>query len=153
VSDAQIQTLARLSSAVLADCAFLLTEPAADSSPLDAGLVHAVVAVHGESGAALILSVPRSLAVQVASDMLGVSPDDPESQAQAEGAIAELANVLVGTLVERFCEGDACEIGLPEVYTGEPPTAAGSDTCTALLRADTGELIRISWAMSARAES
>ena len=141
MSPVDVDALARLSSAVLADCAFLLTELAEPSHEPAADLVIAVVEVHGEIARSLTLSLPRSLAAVVAADMLGVSPDDPESEAQAEGAVAELANVLVGSLVERFCVGEACEIGLPALHGSRPPVAANGDACTARLLSDSGELI------------
>ena len=148
-----LELLARVSSSVLADCAFLLTEPAEPAAALENDLVHAVIEVSGEQGACLTLSLPWSLAVLVTADMLGVSPDDPESEVEAEGAVAELANVLVGTLVDRFCAGLSCEIGLPTSYRGEPRANQSADADTALLRSDSGELIRVTWAMSARAAS
>jgi CheY-specific phosphatase CheX len=153
VSAANVEALARLSSAVLADCAFLLTEPAEPSHEPSGDCVVAVVGVHGDSARALTLSLPRSLAVVVAADMLGVSPDDPESEAQAEGAIAELANVLVGSLVERFCVGEVCDIGLPALHRAEPTAPANSDAHTATLLSDTGELIRVTWTVSPRVSS
>jgi CheY-specific phosphatase CheX len=148
-----LELLARVSSSVLADCAFLLTEPAEPSAALESDLVHAIIEVSGEQGARLILSLPWSLAVLATADMLGVSPDDPESELEAEGAVAELANVLVGTLVDRFYAGVSCEIGLPTSYRGEPRASHGGKADTALLRSDSGELISVTWTMSARAAS
>jgi CheY-specific phosphatase CheX len=153
VSTVNVDALARLSSAVLADCAFLLTEPAEPSHEPGGDSVVAVVDVHGEIARSLTLSLPRSLAAVVAADMLGVSPDDPESEAQAEGAVAELANVLVGSLVERFCVGEACEIGLPALHRSQPPGPANGAACTATLLSDSGELIRVTWTVSPRVAS
>jgi CheY-specific phosphatase CheX len=153
MSSEQLELLTRLSSSVLADCAFLLTEPAEPNALLESDLVHAVIEVSGEQGACLTLCLPWTLAVLVAADMLGVTPDDPESEEQAEGAVAELANVLVGTLVDRFCPGLTCEIGLPESYRGEPKGRPTPNADTALLRSDSGELIRVTWAMQAQVPS
>jgi CheY-specific phosphatase CheX len=153
VSAANVEALARLSSSVLADCAFLLTEPAEPCHEASGDSVVAVVDVHAEIARSLTLSLPRSLALVVAADMLGGSPEDPESEAQAEGAVAELANVLVGSLVERFCEGEVCEIGLPVLHRAEPPAPARSDAHTATLRSDSGELIRVTWTVSPRVAS
>jgi CheY-specific phosphatase CheX len=151
VSLGNVDALLRLSSCVLADCAFLLTEPADGSIALDTDLVHAVVEVTGARSGSLALSVPRPLAAVVAADMLGVSPDDPEVRAQAEGAVAELANVLVGAVVERFCHGEACELGLPKVHRGELPVTPRDHSHTALLLADSGDLIRVIWTVDAGA--
>jgi hypothetical protein len=153
VSPVDVDTLARLSSAVLADCAFLLTEPAEPSREPADDLVVAVVELHGESARSLTLALPRPLAAVVAADMLGVAPDDPESEAQAEGAVAELANVLVGSLVERFCVGEACEIGLPALHGSQPPAPANGAAYTATLLSDSGELIAVTWTVSPRVAS
>jgi CheY-specific phosphatase CheX len=153
VSAVSVEALARLSSAVLADCAFLLTEPAEASHAPNTDAVVAVVDVYGEPARSLTLSLPRSLAVVVAADMLGIGPDDPESEAQAESAVAELANVLVGSLVERFCEGEACDIGLPSLLSREPAVSTSGDAHTANLLADSGDLVRVIWTVSPRVPS
>lgn len=147
------ELLARLSSSVLADCAFLLTEPAEPNAALEDDLVHAVIEVSGEQRACLTLCLPWSLAVLVAADLLGVAPDDPEAEADARDAVAELANVLVGSLLDRLCPGLRCEIGLPEAYRGEPKAGRSTNADTALLRSETGELICVTWSMSARVPS
>src|SRR5262249_50626617 len=94
--------LARLSATVLADCAFLLTEPVEDDAEPD-DPVHAVIAFRGATNGRLVLSASRDLAEVVAADMMGLSVGDPEARAHAEGAVAELANVLLGMLVVKFC--------------------------------------------------
>lgn len=144
------EVLLGLSSSVLADCAFLLTEPAEASVALGADLVHAVVDVTGARCGSLALSVPGQLAAVVAADMLGVSADEPEAQAHADGAVAELANVLVGAVVERFCHGEACELGLPKVHRDELPVTPRDESRTALLRSDSGDLIRVIWTIDSR---
>ena len=148
-----MEALARLSSAVLADCAFLLTEPAEASHAPHTDAVVAVVDVYGEPARSLTLSLPRSLAVVVAADMLGVGPEDPESEAQADSAVAELANVLVGSLVERFCEGEACDIGLPALLNREPSVSTSCDAHIANLLTDSGDLVRVIWTVSPRVAS
>jgi hypothetical protein len=146
VSSADSESLSRIAAGVLGDCAFLLTEPVAETE-LQGELIHASIDIRGDSEGRLVLSMPRQLALLVAADMLAISSDDPEADALAEGTVAELANVLVGVLIERFCAGQACHIGLPSLP--REPLPASANTVTSTLLSDTGDPIRVAWTSSA----
>jgi hypothetical protein len=137
--------LARLSATVLADCAFLLTEPVDTAEPID-DAVHAVVAFSGATRGRLVLSASRELAEHVAADMLGIESGDPEARVNAEGAIAELANVLLGMLVVRFCDAEArWDFGTPSVHAGSAPETPGGRAQVATLACDSGAQLRVQW--------
>ena len=65
----------------------------------------------------------------------------------------ELANVLVGALVERFGDGGACDIGLPDLHSGQVPLAFSEDTLTCTPLSDSGDLIRVAWTLSSGART
>ena len=137
--------LARLSATVLADCAFLLTEPVETDEPID-DAVHAVVAFDGATRGRLVLSASRDLAENVAADMLGIESGDPEASENAGGAIAELANVLLGMLVVKYCDVDGTwDFGTPRVHAGPPPEALDGQARVATLASDSGARLRVQW--------
>jgi len=137
--------LARLSATVLADCAFLLTAPVEDDAEPD-DPVHAVIAFRGATSGRLVLSASRDLAEIVAADMMGLSIGDPEARAHAEGAVAELANVLLGMLVVKFCDCESSwDLGTPKVHVGTLPVLSGSSAQAATLASDTGSILRVQW--------
>lgn len=136
--------LARASANVLADCAFLLTEPVeTEIEPHDA--VHAVVSFRGSTSGSLILSASRDIAELVAADMMGLALGEREAQVHAEGAVAELANVLLGVLVAKFCDAKSVrDLGTPRVHVGPLPPAS-ADCAQATLASDTGAILRVRW--------
>lgn len=137
--------LARASANVLADCAFLLTEPVeTDLEPHDP--VHAVVSFRGATSGSLILSASRDIAELVAADMMGLALGDRDARVHAEGAVAELANVLLGVLIVKFCaEKCVWDLGTPSVHVGPLPARSGGRSQVATLASDTGALLRVQW--------
>ncbi len=138
--------LARLSATVLADCAFLLTEPVeVDAALHDA--VHAVVGFSGATRGHLMLSASPELAVHIAADMLGIESGDADAAAHAAGALAELANVLLGMLVVTLCDPETTfRFGTPHAYVGSPPEVPHGGA-VATLASDSGARIQVRWVM------
>lgn len=90
----------------------------ADSADPEAGAPLADVAVAidfaGPTRGRIVLASTKDLAVEVAANMLGGDPDDPEAAAAASAALAEILNIFAGTLVrELFGPSAVCHLGIP----------------------------------------
>jgi CheY-specific phosphatase CheX len=108
---------------VLADFAFLLTEPA--QAPLAwpaAELVrHAEIDFEGPFCGTLAITATSELTETIACDMLGLEAGDPEAVAQSASALGELANVVAGAVIARlFGTSSNYKLGLPQVAHGHP---------------------------------
>jgi hypothetical protein len=117
---------------VMADCAFLLTEPVESASNWPASELVRHAAIDFEGGA-LSLTTTSELAEAIACDMLGLESGDPEAIAQASSALGELVNVVAGALLARlFGTSGNYGLGLPRVALGHPPDRAGRTSVVAL---------------------
>lgn len=144
------EMLGRLSADILADSAFLLTEPSDNSLSLPMSSLSAVISIRGVATgarASLVLSAPRELATVIAADMLGVSVLDPEVATHTEGALGELVNVLAGALAANvFGAAETCDLGVPRVLRGPPHgTTSPHEMSSVTLCAEGGHLIRVDW--------
>ncbi len=120
-------TLREVSQNVLADCAFLLTQPSNEPATWPAApVLHAAIDFEGCSTGTLSITTTVELAETVACDMLGLEAGDPEAAAQAESALGELVNVVAGALVARlFGTASDYRLGLPKVECAHPHDYAG----------------------------
>ena len=94
----------RLFADVLAEYAFLCAESrAAAELPgiLSDGWI-ARMEIRGTLRWDVALAVPRELAVELASNALGVEPGDPEAMVRAGDAVREVAGLLGGHLASTF---------------------------------------------------
>lgn len=71
----------------------------------------------GEEGfGAISLTVPALMCMELASNILGMEPDDPSSQNKAEDALKELLNVVAGRLATGvFGSKPVFTLSVPEV--------------------------------------
>ena len=71
----------------------------------------------GEEGfGAISLTVPAEMCMELASNILGMEPDDPNSQSKAEDALKELLNVITGRLATGvFGTKPVFTLSVPEV--------------------------------------
>ena len=71
----------------------------------------------GEEGfGSISLTVPALMCMELASNILGMEPDDPNSQNKAEDALKELLNVITGRLATGiFGSKPVFTLSVPEV--------------------------------------
>ena len=71
----------------------------------------------GEEGfGSISLTVPAQMCMELASNILGMDPDDPNSQNKAEDALKELLNVISGRLATGiFGSKPVFTLSVPEV--------------------------------------
>jgi hypothetical protein len=135
------EMLEDLLGGVLQDAAFVFAEPAKEPEGWSPPVLEAELAFESVRGGSLRLTVPARGAVEIAANMLGVDPTDPEADAQGRAAVAELLDVIGGTFVARFF-GTAVpsQLGLPRAEVVEAPVRARR-TCAAAVRMESGETV------------
>jgi chemotaxis protein CheY-P-specific phosphatase CheC len=139
--------LADTTREILEDAAFIFTAPCSIAPPNDADLVIARVPVHGEVPADLLLAVPRSLGAEIAANLLGMEPDDPEATTKTGDAVGEILNMIAGSLSAKSAqEGIPWTFGTPEIETIADPRSvvAEGKSYDAVLLTETGDRI---WAV------
>lgn len=133
MSPLEPELLSDVTASVLQDCAFLILDPAPtpDSWPPDT--VCSGIPFTGPLEGCLTLLAPSNALPMIASDMLGVFPEDFAAKVHGEAALRELSNVVVGVLLARLGkEGAACQIGLPTIsHAPELSIRSGHQSCTA----------------------
>jgi len=141
--------LATLAAGTFADTAFLLTEPSPEEQSWTEEWISATIKFESDVQGRLVISAPRSLATQVAADMLCLDPGDAEAMAQAANAVAELANVLGGVLVAQlFGSTGKWQLGLPTITQLEPAVAPGERASRVTLLNEMGQPIRVEVVLS-----
>ncbi len=104
---------------VLETMAFMFADPC-ESMELPEDIPDAIKASMefcGEEGfGSVSLTVPAQMCMELASNILGMEPDDPDSQNKAEDALKELLNVITGRLATGiFGSKPVFTLSVPEV--------------------------------------
>jgi Chemotaxis phosphatase CheX len=124
---------------VLQEAAFVFAEPADEPERWNPPVLTAEIAFESVRGGILRLALPPRGAVEIAANMLGVDPCDPEAEEHGRAAVAEILNVIGGVFVTRFFGTQVqTQLGLPRTALVESP-AVGARTCAATLQLETGE--------------
>lgn len=106
---------------VLEECAFLCTTHSAAPVSWPAQIARATLQFAGPRAGRIEISAGHELTMAIAADMLGVDLEDPDVGELADGALAELTNVVAGALVANLFGTEClCELGIPIVVHGAP---------------------------------
>jgi CheY-specific phosphatase CheX len=146
------ELLSDVTASVLQDCAFLILDPAPmpDSWPSD--MVSSGISFNGPLEGCLTLRAPSRALPMIASDMLGVFPEDFAAKVHGEAALRELSNVVVGVLLARLVgDGPACQIGLPVIsHVPSLSRPSSRDTCSASFVDGEGQLFGVDLTITRR---
>lgn len=137
------ELLADVLGTVLQDSAFIFAEPVEEVPEWPSPIYSAELAFESVRGGVLRLSTPPRGAVEVAANMLGIDPADPEAESQSRSALAEVLNVVGGAFVTRFFGTKVpSQLGLPhtEVLEAMP---ARRRTCVATLQLESGDPVML----------
>ena len=86
-----------------------------------AQITRATLQFSGLRSGRLEVSASRELTLAITADMLGVDLQDPDVGKLADGALAELTNVVAGALVAKLFGTEClCELGIPVVEHAAP---------------------------------
>ena len=78
-----------------------------------------VVGIAGAIRAIFTLQCSMASSVKIASQMLGVAADDPDSQKAACDAVGEVCNIISGHFKAKVGLGDACMLSVPTIIVGQ----------------------------------
>jgi CheY-specific phosphatase CheX len=127
---------------VLADTAFTFVEPSEEAPEWTAPVVSAAITFETDRRGRVRISAGTGTATEIAANMLGVEPGDPEAAAQAQNAVLEILNVIGGALIVKlYGTAQPSRLGIPEASVG--PFTPGPGACTISVRTETGEPIQL----------
>ncbi|MDD5308940.1 MAG: chemotaxis protein CheX [Deltaproteobacteria bacterium] len=98
----------RTVSQTLGETAFVFVEET-EEAHLSWGadeILEARISFHGPSDGVLALAAGEKFATELAANLLGIDPDNAEAARGGRDAVGELANILLGVLLERWFPGD-----------------------------------------------
>jgi hypothetical protein len=137
------ELLAEVLGSVLQDSAFMFAEPTDEPEGWALPVYSAELAFESVRGGLLRLTAPPRGAVEIAANMLGVDPTDPEAEVQARSALAEVLNVVGGAFVTRYFGTKVpSQLGLPHTEVLEAPPSQRR-TCAAILRLESGDPVML----------
>jgi flagellar motor switch protein FliN len=77
------------------------------------------ISLAGKVMGSVDIQVGRAMAARMAAGMLGMAPEEIESEEEIKDVIRELCNIIAGNLKSKFCDaGLVCEISSPSITTG-----------------------------------
>jgi len=131
------ERLAELVARTLEDAAFVFTEPADPSAPLEAPALQARLDFEGPSRGELSLTTTPAVARSLAANLLGLEPGDRDIELRAGDALGEIVNMLAGAVVlELFGPAAQVRIGVPAVRELAEAPAPGAGTSASLATED-----------------
>jgi len=137
------ELLAEVLGTVLQDSAFMFAEPMEEPGGWHQPVFSAQLAFESVRGGMLRLTTSPRGAVEVAANMLGVDPSDPEAEVQARSALAEVLNVVGGAFVTRYFGSKVpSQLGLPHTEVMETLTARRR-TCVTVLQLESGDPVML----------
>lgn len=93
------------------------TEPMPES--MDEQLMVGFISLAGKVMGSVDIQVARGLAVKMAAGMLGMEPEEIETEEEIKDVIREICNIIGGHLKSNFCDaGLTCEISSPSLTIG-----------------------------------
>ncbi len=139
--------LADTTLTILQDAAFVFAEQTYDPLVWEDDVIETELEFSGDLQGRLMLAVPRPIGVEIAANMLGVEPDDPDVENQLGPAACEMLNMVAGSLVAAWSgEESVCQIGIPDSKTVSPSQRSdwsAAATCAAALVSEDGAPIEI----------
>jgi len=81
--------------------------------------VTGMVGIAGAMRANFVLRCSSAAAVKIASQMLGIAADDPDSEKAACDALGEVCNIVAGYFKAKIGLGDACMLSVPTIIVGQ----------------------------------
>lgn len=103
MNDAFFAILEQAFNETLENVAFMFAEPLDEAS--DGGgqpLLKADISFDGPESGTLSVTLPETMAAELAANSLGVEPDDEEAVSQGKDAVGEMLNVFCGKLLTNW---------------------------------------------------
>ncbi len=137
------ELLGEILGEVLQEAAFLFVEPAEEAPAWPDRVLVAEIAFESLRGGTLRLLAPPAVGIELAANMLGADPADPEAEENGRAALSEILNMLGGTFVTRwFGTKVPSQLGLPSVRLADPRGRRAA-ACAALARTEAGHPVQL----------
>jgi chemotaxis protein CheX len=91
-----------------------------------------VIGIAGQIRAIFSLRCSQKSAISIASQMLGISADDPGAEKSASDAVGEVCNVVAGYFKAKIGLGDKGSLSLPTIILGKNYTIHPATGCERL---------------------
>jgi len=118
----------------------VFAEPAEDEITFEGEVLRSTIAFESVRGGALRLVTPTRVAAEIAANMLGIDPSDPEAESQGRAAVSEILNVIGGAFITRYFGTQVpSQLGLPVTDLVATPLPVARRTCAAAMRLESGE--------------
>ena len=100
-----------------------------DTSPPNIAQITGVIGIAGQIRAIFSLRCSQKCAIDIASRMLGISPDDPGAETAASDAIGEVCNVVAGYFKAKIGLAERGSLSLPTIVIGKSYTVHLASGC------------------------
>jgi hypothetical protein len=138
MAEPTVELLTDILGSVLQDSAFMFVEPSEEPPEWGDRVFNASLTFESERRGTLRLNMAVPVGVELAANMLGTEPDDPEAEENGRAAVSEVLNVIGGSFVTRyFGTRVATQLGIPKAMLATAP-ATGRTTCGALVTSEAG---------------
>ena len=115
-NDMTAEALGQVVITMLQDAAFVFAEPAESNEREEENVLMARLDFNGPSSGEMVLSCSRTLAADLAANLLGIEPDDPDAIQRGSDALGEMLNIVGGAVLANWFGVDAdFEMGVPDV--------------------------------------
>lgn len=100
-----------------------------ETSPPNNAQITGVIGIAGQIRAIFSLRCSQKCAIDIASQMLGISPGDPGAEKAASDAVGEVCNVVAGYFKAKIGLGDKGSLSLPTIVIGKSYTVHLASGC------------------------
>ncbi|MBN1824780.1 MAG: hypothetical protein JW958_00855 [Candidatus Eisenbacteria bacterium] len=118
-AELSLDTLREVTARVLEEASFVFTEPVDDGSFPAGDVLETTLAFGGpdpdrDSGRLVFAATP-AFSIDLAANLLGIEPDDPDAADKGRDGLKELLNMIGGVLMSEWFGADAiCSLGIPD---------------------------------------
>lgn len=110
------ETLEKSLTEVLEQTAFCFSERTEDPPEWEGSICVAELEFSGPERARLSLAVPSDFAIELATNLLGLDPGDPDGEEKATDALGEVLNIVAGAIMpEVFGSAALVELSAPRI--------------------------------------
>jgi hypothetical protein len=123
-------------SDVLANVAFLFGEEDQPGPAAEGAWLETSISYRGPCQGRLRFRCPRAFAKLLATNLLGIDPEDNDAESKSEDAVKELMNILCGQMITAMHgTGEVFDLSIPVTreLDSEPDLAGGDDPGTSTL--------------------
>jgi CheY-specific phosphatase CheX len=148
VASPSSEVLARCVGQMLEEATYLFAAPAdVPPPPFSGTMLEARLDFSGKEKGVLSICTDEEMAAELAANLLGEEPSDPEIAARGREALGELVNMVVGALVvDLFGHETQCRLGVPVIRTLDPKDRrqAAGDSCSVVFLTEEGRRLDVS---------